>query len=1278
MSAYLLRHPARLLLPLLVVALLAGLCAAVLEAQAPSTSPQAVGNLPPLGGINPASPAVDPPATPDATRPSTRLALRPLRPKLMADCQNYVTNSEMTYLNDWEAVDDNVYWYAGAYASAPHSAIMVDGYDADLVYDDSPESDGLGQALSFPNLNVTSVTVEYYVAFGASDDYDNLYYSLYTLDTDGHLDVEVTRWGPVSDAEDSQWHARSGELTTPASIAALQGRNVALVFWTATDNLAPYEVAYLDDIELVICTETPPTNAPTRTLQPTATQTTPPGTTPSPTPTLPAGELIRDGGFESGTFSNWRTGGQPAIDSAIKRSGNYATRLGGRADTLDWIDQVVTIPSDATQVTLSMWQRTVTEEEWYGYDYCCVTFWDQDGEVVWQACYDAGQGGHDWYQMVHNFSASELATLHGQTIFLEVAVENDFSLLTTVWVDDISLVTDAGTAPPTPHPTTRPTTAMEPDLFPSDISSNKSIVAPGESIDYTITLQNQGTSTANQVVMTSTLPNHTTFASWITPGGAAHSGNIVTWSGDLAAGAQHIISYRAQVSASAPSGSSLVNRLTFSDASGRAYPERQASTSASTQTDYKTLIVTHGGRLASLYSAGERDNVLHALNSTLAPHAQVSGLVVDLATEGSVADEYNAWLASASNANANQVCDAIWHVIDNRLTQNPSIEYVVLVGNDLVIPLRRVRDGTRDEANYPYNIVGSQYSAGNITELALNEGNVLSDDYYVDRNPTTPPGWDHALYLPDLAIGRLIEMPAEIIGTIDAFVADHAVNLDAGIITGQAIAPNGQRMGNATANEICRIYRNAGTSMDCSEIATKARPDTATINKVLKTRRDVRVMIEHADHYNVGIDAQSDVATASASDLARSLFYSVGCHAGLNVPDTDSPGAHPLDLAQAFAQKGVAFFSNTGYGLGLIGGQIGLTERLLLCLSEQLTQGSTATIGKAIVAAKQDYWSHYQYGDAADEKVLVQTVLYGLPMTQVSRPGLSQIEAARQPASSPGLQSLTVNLAASGGLAKQRVTFFDYTLTLSATQEGSYYYFGNPISGILACPGYPTQPRFYQEFTLQGTQAHGAAFYSASYSDQASFQAFIPRLALPALNLPENMREQEVPFRDMSWYPSVPRMFSRAGTESPATLLLAAGQYHQGSRKERLYDEMAVNIYYSNSDDWAPPVINGVQVNMQQSMAAFSVQAVDPGSGIEQVLLAYTDGKGQWKSISLKQEPDGRWSGRLPASSGLDYFVQAVDKAGNVAVDDNLGHYYLVGNGTGDSGWRLGLPVIIR
>lgn len=52
-------------------------------------------------------------------------------------------------------------------------------------------------------------------------------------------------------------------------------------------------------------------------------------------------------------------------------------------------------------------------------------------------------------------------------------------------------------------------------------------------------------------------------------------------------------------------------------------------------------------------------------------------------------------------------------------------------------------------------------------------------------------------------------------------------------------------------------------------------------------------------------------------------------------------------------------------------------------------------------------------------------------------------------------------------------------------------------------------------------------------------------------------------------------------------------------------------------------------------------------SGIQRVVAAYTDDRGEWRSLDFTQKPSGEFVGILPAHANR--FVQVVDNGGNVA-----------------------------
>ena len=79
------------------------------------------------------------------------------------------------------------------------------------------------------------------------------------------------------------------------------------------------------------------------------------------------------------------------------------------------------------------------------------------------------------------------------------------------------------------------------------------------------------------------------------------------------------------------------------------------------------------------------------------------------------------------------------------------------------------------------------------------------------------------------------------------------------------------------------------------------------------------------------------------------------------------------------------------------------------------------------------------------------------------------------------------------------------------------------------------------------------------------------------------------------------------------------------------------------------------------TQVAFAVSVTDSTpSGVKQVLVGYRDGAG-WHFVPLAPvagDP-ARWTGGASLTGAtFEYFVQAVDAAGNVAVSTNKGRYY--------------------
>ncbi len=122
-----------------------------------------------------------------------------------------------------------------------------------------------------------------------------------------------------------------------------------------------------------------------------------------------------------------------------------------------------------------------------------------------------------------------------------------------------------------------------------------------------------------------------------------------------------------------------------------------------------------------------------------------------------------------------------------------------------------------------------------------------------------------------------------------------------------------------------------------------------------------------------------------------------------------------------------------------------------------------------------------------------------------------------------------------------------------------------------------------------------------------------------------------------------------------------------GTGVQRLYSRIGARVLRSTSNDYVPPVFTRIDANKLDTTAAFAVDATDLNrSGnagvVKRVLVAVRSGAAtSWTFTDLGQAAPGssRWSGGVQLTgSTFEYFVQAVDAAGNVAVSTNKGFYF--------------------
>jgi hypothetical protein len=124
------------------------------------------------------------------------------------------------------------------------------------------------------------------------------------------------------------------------------------------------------------------------------------------------------------------------------------------------------------------------------------------------------------------------------------------------------------------------------------------------------------------------------------------------------------------------------------------------------------------------------------------------------------------------------------------------------------------------------------------------------------------------------------------------------------------------------------------------------------------------------------------------------------------------------------------------------------------------------------------------------------------------------------------------------------------------------------------------------------------------------------------------------------------------------------GQYRNRSSTTgdmRVFNTMKYTLYYTTYRDKRAPNIVSTSSKSLANRTTITTEVTD-FSGVSRVAIAYTLSDGQWRvtEMSRTSQNTNFWTVGLPFAmpNNLEYFIQAVDSAGNVASADNKGDYY--------------------
>ena len=702
-----------------------------------------------------------------------------------------------------------------------------------------------------------------------------------------------------------------------------------------------------------------------------------------------------------------------------------------------------------------------------------------------------------------------------------------------------------------------------------------------------------------------------------------------------------------------------------------------------------TLFLVDTQRLAAAFGTAAEATIISDLQAVASDSAAgVTGAVVPVDSYANVQSAYAAWDTNpCSVGNANDVVGAIAAVVDQIRADNPSVQNLVIVGADDQVPFARLADGAIQSNERDY---GASTFAGenNVEADALSLGYYFSDDPFASPQPL---GVGSAtLYTPDLAVGRLVESAPEIESALTRFISSQGdLDSTAGLTTGYSFLTSGANAvsANLGADGLTpeALINEDWSRSDLAVALTQSpTPGVDSVNAHFDYSRLLPAN-DNASGQDTDLFTTTDIRDALSSYAGR-LLFSMGCHSGLDVDDAEvaaSGVATPVDdWAKAFADAGALWVGNTGYGYADTD-TIAYSAKLMANFAADL--GGPLSIGEALTEAKQQYAAGNAVLSPYDLKALMESTFFGLPMYKLNQgatgtpgtgtPGTGTLGAGTPPAPLPtavvdpasGLTDLSNPVNVSLGLGSG-----PGQLGLVTSAHGDYY----QVNGTTAYSGgtqtteyRPVEPLIGTTVTEPGLVAHGALVTALSSSDMADPT---PLYSMPSAGsagaTPPEIGYAAFPgtLQRVADYGS----FSASGTGEDAQLDLVAGQFipstsSPGTGTERLFNSMSAQVYYlpptsRYAQDFTPPTIDFAEASDPAASLNFEVDVTPSVAPVRQVVILYTDaadagdlaGSPPCRRRTGKPGPAAR---SQPPSGQVQYLVEALDAAGNVAVSNNEG-----------------------
>ena len=682
-----------------------------------------------------------------------------------------------------------------------------------------------------------------------------------------------------------------------------------------------------------------------------------------------------------------------------------------------------------------------------------------------------------------------------------------------------------------------------------------------------------------------------------------------------------------------------------------------AGTSSTVSSSANAIVLMNRSRLELVYGPDDAAAVVAAAEAMVSfanASGAVSADILDVDALAGTSSAYDAWDANpcsvlSVNGVVSSIADAILGI-----RANQDIDHVLVIGGDDIIPFGRVKDGTTIANEQSYT---NTFTSGNNNALrtAFSESFVLTDDPYADSAPAAIANTDRVVYVPEVAMGRLVENPAEITSALNNFVLfGGLLDPQTGFVAGYDFLDDGAEETADRLDEVVSpgsVQRLINETWGANELEAglAAQPDTALVS----------AHFDHANALPASGNLSGDttdlfsVTDAEEIDYDGAILFSVGCHSGLSVSDVliAPTGVVSQDWAQTFLGNGAAaYVGNTGYGYG-DDTAVALSERIMTDFADGLDE--YATVGEALLYAKQDYSANLTVYGAFDEKALMEATFYGIPFYRLSNTIVP--EEVPDPPTAPvetGGQGFTES--------------FDPVIEVTGdgTEDEVWSTPGDDGEDqIQVTNGYPILPRFEWEVTQQDPgnpdvlelEARGVVLESLVTRDEINVDPATARAVYDLAANEPNIDAAEVTF---ALSPAINTYLSPEGIRQNVNMTVGAFETTGagGVGTMRLFEEFDATVYYAQDPDGdsTKPVISEVQSNPAGGTFNLSVRVQDESEIVRTLALVTPmpapNVATTWQLLELTRASNGRWEGAADLNSPtIQWLVMSVDANGNSA-----------------------------